>query len=111
MSSWYKDYLDSWATEDADQVLAWFTEDAVYEDTTLGHVSSGIDQVRRFVLGSFEKAPGVHFDLVSGGDDAQRFFIEWVMQPMALRGVSVGTVRDGKISSQRDYWDGKAFTI
>jgi ketosteroid isomerase-like protein len=31
------------------------------------------------------------------------------MHPMELRGVSVGTLRDGRISANRDYWNGATF--
>ena len=39
------------------------------------------------------------------------FAVEWVMQPMNVRGVSIGTLRDGKIATQRDYWNGAAFAV
>jgi hypothetical protein len=39
--------------------------------------------------------------------DAYR--VEWVMQPMGVRGASVGTLRDGLIASNRDYWNGALF--
>lgn len=33
------------------------------------------------------------------------------LQPMDVRGVSIGTLRAGKISTQRDYWNGAAFAV
>lgn len=33
------------------------------------------------------------------------------MQPMNVQGVSIGKLRDGKISEQRDYWNGAAFAM
>jgi hypothetical protein len=37
--------------------------------------------------------------------------VEWVLHPAKVVGVSVGSLRDGKISSNRDYWNGAAFQI
>ena len=111
MATWYKEYLDSWATNDVEAVASWFTEDIVYEDTTLGHIATGPAEIRQFIKGSFTKAPGMTFEFVSGVDNGHVFAIEWIMQPVALRGCSIGTMRDGKISSQQDYWNGKVFDL
>lgn len=36
---------------------------------------------------------------------------EWVMHPMNVRGVAVGQLRDGKITVNRDYWNGAKYAI
>jgi hypothetical protein len=33
------------------------------------------------------------------------------MHPMGVRGVSVGTLQDGRIRSNRDYWNGAAYQV
>jgi hypothetical protein len=48
---------------------------------------------------------------VRGVDDGTSYTIEWVMQPMGVRGASIGLLRDGKIAENRDYWNGKAFDV
>ncbi len=111
MSTWFESYLASWNALDVDGVLAWMTEDVTYEDTTLGHKAVGIRQARRFVEASFKNVPDAAFDFVSGSSTDTSYHIEWVMQPMGVRGVSVGSLRDGLITENRDYWNGALFTV
>lgn len=33
------------------------------------------------------------------------------MHPMNVRGVSIGQLRNGRISTQRDYWNGARFQL
>jgi len=96
------------AGTDVDKVLDWYTEDVVYEDVTMGHVSNGLDSVRKLVEFSFTKAPA-QYEAVRSVTTDENYVIEWIMHPMELRGVSVGTLREGKISSNHDYWNGAAF--
>ena len=41
MSNFFSEYLASWETLDVDQVMAFFTDDIEYHDTTIGHGSLG----------------------------------------------------------------------
>ena len=111
MTTWYERYLASWETLDVDAVISWFAPDATLEDTTLGHGATGHDQLRRFVAASFANVPDGRFDFVDGFDDGESYAIEWVMQPMGVRGVSFGKLRDGLIIEHRDYWNGKLFEL
>jgi steroid delta-isomerase-like uncharacterized protein len=111
MTTWYEQYLASWETLDADKVLDFFTEDCVYEDTTIGHGAEGKRRLRRFVEASFANVPDARFEFVRGHDNGEAYAIEWVMQPMNVRGVSVGQLRDGKITVNRDYWNGAKYAV
>ncbi|HEY4332546.1 MAG TPA: nuclear transport factor 2 family protein [Ilumatobacteraceae bacterium] len=111
MDTWFERYLSSWETQDVDAVLAWFTDDCVMEDTTLGHGAQGLEAMRTFVRASFRNVPEGRFEFVRGHDDGHSFAIEWVMQPMGVRGASVGQLRDGKIAVQRDYWYGALYAV
>lgn len=111
MATWFEEYLDAWKAEDVDKVMAWYTDDIVFEDTTAGHKATGAAQMTKFVRGSFKAAPGASFEFVKGVDIGDDYYCEWIMQPMGVRGVSVGTRRDAKICANRDYWDGKKYTI
>ena len=111
MATWFEEYLGAWASEEVDQVMAWMADDIEFEDTTAGYKAKGTEQMTKFVLGSFKAVPGSTFEFVKGADIGDDYYIEWIMQPMGVRGVSVGTRRDGRISANRDYWDGKKFTI
>lgn len=106
--SWVEEYYAAWNAEDPDGVAAFMADDVVFEDVTAGHVSRGAHQVRKFVEICNEKVPGVHYDLLRSHATAAAYAAEWVMQPMGLRGVSYGTLREGRIASNRDYWNGAA---
>jgi hypothetical protein len=92
-------------------VVSWYTNDAVYEDTTIKHTSSGVAEIRRFAADSFTKVPGHALESVSGFDAGSSFSTEWVMKPMGLRGVSIGSLREGKFATQRDYWDARTLDL
>jgi steroid delta-isomerase-like uncharacterized protein len=111
MSDFFTDYLAAWETLDVDTVMSFFTDDVVYEDTTIGHGASGEKQMRRFIQASFTNVPEARFDHVSHHSTGTAYAIEWVMQPMNVRGVSIGKLRDGRISENRDYWNGARFAV
>jgi SnoaL-like domain len=111
MTAWYEGYPTSWDTLDVHKVLEWFTDDCVYEDTTIGHGAECIGQLRKFVKASFRNVPDARFEYVRGTDNGEGYAIEWIMQPMGIRGASVGQLRDGKISVNREYWNGTAYQV
>jgi hypothetical protein len=109
--NFFKDYLASWDTLQADNVMPFFTDDVVYEDTTLGHGARGAKQMRRFVQASFDNVPEARMQYVGHFATDTDYAMEWVMNPMGVRGISIGKLRDGKISENRDYWNGAAFKV
>ncbi len=111
MSNFFQDYFAAWDRLDLDGVLGYFTDDVVYEDTTIKHGASGVKQMRKFVQASFDNVPDAAFDYIGHVMTDSDFAVEWVMQPMNVRGVSIGKLRDGKICEQRDYWNGAAFAV
>jgi hypothetical protein len=86
------------------------TDDILYEDVGLGEVTNGKEATRTFVEESFQKmaAANMTFDYVVGKTLDDNYFLEWVLQPFGMKGASIGTLRDGKITSQRDYWNAAA---
>ena len=111
MNNYFQDYFAAWDRLDLDAVLAFFTDDVVYEDTTIKHGATGTKQMRRFVQASFDNVPDATFEYVGHVMTDTDFAVEWVMQPMNVRGVSIGTLRNGKIATQRDYCNGAAFAV
>jgi uncharacterized protein (TIGR02246 family) len=108
---WIEPYFAAWESNDPDAVVAFMTDDVEFEDVTAGHKNVGQARVRRFVAACFEQVPGVHYEVVTSEVFGDAYFVEWVMQPMGLRGASVGKRRDGKIVRNHDYWNGAAFQI
>ena len=105
----------SWSSHDADKVANVFTEDAIYEDVTAGHISRGRTEVRKWAAGAFVVFENFKMELVSSYVHNGRGVAEWVWSAtdndlhkgknFSVRGVSVIEVRGGKISSCKDYYD------
>lgn len=49
--------------------------------------------------------PGARYEVLTALVSGDQFAVEWVMQPAGLHGASVGTVRNGKVLTNRDFWD------
>ena len=111
MSNFFADYLASWDSLDVDAVMAFFTDDVEYLDTTITHRANGAARMRKFVQASNDNVANARFDYVGHVSDGNGYAIEWIMQPMNIPGVSVGKLRDGKICQNRDYWNGAAFKV
>jgi len=104
-SSWVRSYYAAWDTGDADAITAWFDDDVVLEDIPTGHVARGAAEARDFVLSALKMVPGASYEVVAALTDGDQFAVEWVMRPPGLHGASVGTVRNGKVVTNRDFWD------
>jgi ketosteroid isomerase-like protein len=102
---WFAEYLDAWARHDLDAIMASVTDDITHEDVALGRRASGRVAFDRFVRASFANEPDARFELVSFVEDGEAFAAEWTMQPMAIRGASVGRRHGDKVAEQRDYWN------
>ena len=126
MNDLFARYLDSWNHHTVDELLAFFTDDATYVDVALNQSHTGSAGIREFIA-SLESqfSSDYRFDpgLTLVGDNG--YAVEWVMKgthdgsrpalaatnkPYAIRGVSVGELRDGKILRNTDYWSLASFS-
>ncbi|MBM7368855.1 nuclear transport factor 2 family protein [Gordonia hydrophobica] len=98
-------YYAAWDAADVDAITDWFADDVVVEDVPSGHVARGKAEARAFVEGAIKLVPDATYEVVSGLVAGEYFAVEWVMHPAGLRGSSVGTLRDGKVATNRDYWN------
>ena len=110
MATWVEQYFEAWAGKDADKVADFVTDDVDFEDTTMRHRMKNKRQFAKFVQACFDKVPLMRYEVVDMAQLDDAYWVEWIMQPMGLRGASVGRLRDGKIAYNRDYWDGASFT-
>jgi ketosteroid isomerase-like protein len=104
-AAWLRRYYADWDSGDLEAITAWFDEDVVLEDVPTGHVARGAQEARTFVSGALKMARGASYEVISVLTDGEQFAAEWVMQPAGLHGASVGTVRKGKVLTNRDFWD------
>jgi len=105
-----RDFCDAWSRRDVDELLTFFTEDAVYHNMPMDPVA-GLDQIRNilglFVPTSTEIEWTVHA-IASAGDlvfteRTDRFVIGDKSVDLPVAGVF--EIRDGKIAKWRDYFD------
>ncbi|GAB5018394.1 hypothetical protein JHV675_13990 [Mycobacterium avium subsp. hominissuis] len=104
-TAWLRQYYADWDSGDLDAITSWFADDVVLEDVPTGHVARGAEEARNFVGGALRMAPGAIYELISALADGELFAAEWVMHPAGLHGASIGTVRNGKVATNRDFWD------
>jgi len=106
----------AWNSRDADKFAAQFTDDALYEDVAAAHVTRGRDGVRKWAAGAFRDIENFKIKVVSTFVHDGHAAAEWVWsgrdsglfktgKEFSVRGVSVIEIRNGKISSYREYYD------
>jgi steroid delta-isomerase-like uncharacterized protein len=118
--TWLQDYLAAWNTRNGERVAEWMADDATYEDVALGQVHEGRESIIAFVDGMTGFSSDYRFEPVSDFSTDTNYAAEWELYgthdgdgagPPAtgrlyrIRGVSVGTLRQGKIARNRDYWN------
>ena len=108
-------FCEAWSHRDIDELLSFFTDDAVYHNIPIAPVQ-GTEQIRNmlnvFVPGSQEISFEI-LHIVSSGDvvltervDSFQIGENRVVLPVA----GVFELRDGKIAAWRDYFDMAAWT-
>lgn len=97
------EYFAAWNRGDGASVASFLCADIIYTDTTLNKRLESRDAVAAFVVAV--NHDGVTFVPQRAFDGADHYYVEWIMQPHGIPGVSVGTLRDGKIVTNNDYWN------
>jgi steroid delta-isomerase-like uncharacterized protein len=122
-AAWIDDYVAAWNAHDPVAVTDFMTNDVVYADFGLGEEYRGIAAVRDFVEGmelSFSTNYRFTLEMAIVTDDAYAY--EWTMtgtndgedperyspatgERFEIPGISIGTLRNGRIKENRDYWN------
>jgi ketosteroid isomerase-like protein len=92
-------------------LLGVMSDDVIYEDVPTGHSFSGHDGIAQ-LCAILAATYDVNVDVLGAHTDGERFAIEFssttfVKESGATiesRGVAVGTIAGGKVTSHRDYW-------
>lgn len=110
-----RDFVTAWSRRDADELLGYLADDAVYHNMPMQPVQ-GHDSIRAvfdfFLPGSTE----ITWDLLHMASKGDVVFTERVDRFMisgkeiALPVAGVFEIRDGKIAAWRDYFDMAAWT-
>jgi steroid delta-isomerase-like uncharacterized protein len=113
-----------WSAHDMQRLLQLFTDDAVYEDVTMGEVSRGAAAIKTFGEGFLVGFPDVTFELRSSFANGVNGGAEWMMRGthtgnlpnmpatgkrVEVRGASIFEFTGDKIRRCSDYWDMATF--
>lgn len=118
---WAKRWLEEGFQLGLDHVMEMYAEDVEFEDPIFEVQAHGKDELRQFFRGFFDADAGVQtFRVRAYRGDARAGAVEWIWRgehtgellgvpaegkKTETQGVSVFTFRDGKVTSQRDYWN------
>ncbi len=115
-SAFMRQAFAAWNSHDPDKVVAFYTEDVVYEDVAYGAVNHGTAELRRFAAGFFEAVPDLNLEVISTSAHNGHGAVEWVLsgtdkglyktgKRFSVRGASVFEMRGGKCSANKDFYD------
>ena len=109
-------WISAWNSHDPDKLAAIFTPDIMYEDVPFASVNHGSAELRKFAASEFDGSPDLHVELGSSSIQGNHGIIEWTFsgtdkgifktgKKFSVRGVSIMTMKNGKISRNVDYYD------
>lgn len=109
-------YLESFSSADPGQVSRWVTDGFVNEHTAaLGSGCVGRDEYERRLPRFLESMPGLRYEvediIAEGPRVAAPYTLRAIVngRPIAVRGVMILHVVDGRILRRTDYWDSEVF--
>jgi steroid delta-isomerase-like uncharacterized protein len=110
----------AWSSQDADKVVALFTDDCIYEDVTMGMVNHGKTELRSFANLFFGAFPDLKIELHSRFVAGTFGGAEWTLsgthtgdvpglpasnKRISIRGASIFELQGDKSRRCSDYWD------
>ena len=110
-----RSFCTAWSRRDVDELLAFFTDDAVYHNIPMAPVQGheGIRAVMEFFVPGSQN---IDFEVLAMASNGGTVFTERVDRfemngkKVELPVAGVFEVRDGKIAAWRDYFDMAAWT-
>ena len=111
-----QNWIAAWNSHDTAKWAAYFTSDVYYEDVAFGQISRNLDEGKKFAGETFEDTPDLKLELENSSFAGNHGTIQWILtgtdkgffktgKPFKVRGVSIITVKNGKISRSVDYYD------
>ena len=110
-----REFCDAWSRRDVDELLSFFTDDAVYHNMPIDAVQ-GTDGIRNMLNLFVPGADAITFEIVhiaSSGPVVHTERVDtFVMgdKNVVLPVAGIFEIRDGKIAAWRDYFDMAAWT-
>lgn len=111
-----QNWIAAWNSHDVSKWATYFTSDIYYEDVTFAEISRGSEEAKKFASEFFEAVPDLKLELEGSSVEGDHGSIQWVLsgtdkglyktgKKFKVRGVSIITVKNGKISRSLDYYD------
>ncbi len=109
-------WIAAWNSHDPAKWATHFTSDIYYEDVTFGEINRGSEEGKKFAAEFFESVPDLKLELANSSMQGEHGSIEWILsgtdkgvyktgKPFRVRGASIITIKNGKISRSVDYYD------
>ena len=109
-------WIAAWNSHDPAKWATHFTSDVYYEDVTFGEISHGSEEAKKFAASFFTDVPDLKLELADSSIEGNHGSIQWILtgtdkgifktgKPFKVRGVSIITIINGKISRSIDYYD------
>jgi limonene-1,2-epoxide hydrolase len=105
------EFCQLWSKPDIDEIVGWFTDDAVYHNIPMPP-AAGREDIREFIAGFLAAADGIDFIVhrqVALGDLVMNERTDVMRlkngREVALPVMGAFEVRDGRIAAWRDYFD------
>jgi steroid delta-isomerase-like uncharacterized protein len=113
-----------WNSQDREAIAGVFAADAVFRDMAFAVQKRGLAEIRELMYGTWRGIPDLHTELTRLIPHGDWVASEWTLtgthtgdfpnlpatgRSISIKGVSITQVQDGKIVSQRDYYDRASF--
>ncbi|SRR5882724_1431222 len=111
-----ENWIAAWNSHDTAKWAAYFSSGVYYEDVTFSEISRGLEEAKKFASEFFEAVPDLKLELEDSSIEGNHGSIQWILsgtdkgiyktgKKFKVRGVSIITVNNGKISRSLDYYD------
>jgi steroid delta-isomerase-like uncharacterized protein len=111
-----ENWIAAWNSHDTAKWATYFSSDVYYEDVTFSEISRGVEEGKKFAGEFFEAVPDLKLELEGASVDGNHGSIQWILsgtdkgiyktgKKFKVRGVSIITMSNGKISRSLDYYD------
>ena len=109
-------WIAAWNSHDVAKWATYFTSDIYYEDVTFGEINRGSEEGKKFASEFFEAVPDLKLELEGSSVEGDHGSVQWILsgtdkgiyktgKKFKVRGVSIITLKNGKISRSVDYYD------
>lgn len=112
--------IDAWNTHTDETILAFYTQDHVVEDITVGRVREGWQGIKQWAKTVFTAFPNMHYTLVDHIETDGKLVLHWLAKgshqgPLMripatgknvfIHGMSILVVENGKVKHGQVMWD------